>query len=127
MKEKVKLLWLVVIAFILLPGCGGEDDEPSNEISATVSEIQGSWNNATYGTYRYITFDGNNYSIYFMKISTSEIIKKEFGTFTLNGTTMTTTKTKGDDITYGELKVYWTNSTKNTLHIYPLGDFLKVN
>lgn len=126
MNAKVKMLWLVITALLILPSCGGDDDEPSVEIPATVVEIQGNWANTSSGYYRNFLFDGNKYSVHFMKISTSEIIKKEYGTFTLNGTTMTTTKTKGDDITYGELKVYWTRNSKTTLHIWPIGDFQKV-
>ncbi len=124
--QRFHLFWLIgLIATLSFTACSDDDDDEV-KIPATVEEIQGTWLNSSNGVIRQYTFSGNDYILLFTSTDVSDSkIKREMGTFVLNGTTMTTIMTSGTDLTCGELEVYWTSSLKNVLHIWPMGDFYK--
>lgn len=131
MKQFIKLTVALVLGIVAFgfQSCGSDDDEPDAKIKVTQSEIQGTWHNAAYGTYHHMTFDGNEYSYSRMDVRTSNIEYMEYGTYTLSGTEISFKSSVGSSQIggTGECEIYWENSNKSQLHIYPLGTFDKAN
>lgn len=123
-----KFLYLLMVAMfaIMLPSCGGDDDEPEAKIEVTQSEIQGSWHNSVYGTYHRITFDGSKYSYSQMNVKTSRIEYRENGTYSINGLNIVFMATTNES-KLGECEIYWESTYKNQLHIWPIGSYVRAD
>lgn len=119
---------MLMLAFmaVVLPSCGSDkEDDLDTKIKVTQSEIQGSWGFTSYGYYHRITFNGDKYDYTLMEVK-GDIDSKESGTYTISGTTINFTATSGES-SLGKCEIYWDNTSKNSLHIYPIGSFTKQN
>lgn len=128
MKTFLKLTIALIMGIVAVgfQSCGGDDDEPEARIKVTQSEIQGKWHMTAYGTYHRFTFDGNEYSYSRMNNKTSKIEYMENGTYTISGYSIVFKSTIGTS-QLGDCEIYWDNNLKNSLHIYPLGSYIKTN
>lgn len=124
MKRKLLYFLMVAMFAIVLPSCGGDDDEPDAKIKVTQSEIQGDWKCHAYGTTHSMTFNGNNYS--YSRSDNSSIVPKymENGTYTISGTSITF-KARLVESELGTCEIYWDDPAKTILHIYPIGSYSK--
>lgn len=123
------ILHLIVItmAMFLFSACSEsnyEPEMPSYIETAKAEDIQGSWHNSSYGTYRSVTFNDNKYTIRFMDEASNRITDSETGRFMLDGEDMTLEATNGES-KFSPLKVYWEDGNHTQLKIYPLGSFLR--
>lgn len=117
---------MVAMFAIVLPSCGGDDDEPDAKIKVTQTEIQGNWSCHAYGTTHTMKFDGDNYS--YSQSDNSSILPyyMENGTYTISGTSITF-KARLVESKLGTCEIYWDNAAKTILHIYPIGSYTKTN
>ena len=119
------MLALILPVFIF-SGCSDEEEtnEQETKIEVTQNEIQGSWHNSSYSVYHHITFEGNEYSYDIM--DSEEINHRENGTYTINGIDIVFNSEDGNS-KLGNCEIYWEDETKNYLHIYPVGSFMKAD
>lgn len=126
MKKVLFILPLLAVLFII-SGCSNNDrEDQDNKIEVTQDEIQGSWHNSFYSSYRHITFEGNKYSYNIMDVDTEELTHREHGVYTIDGFNVIFVA-EGEDTKLGDCEIYWENESRNYLHIYPIGEFIKAD
>lgn len=117
----------MLATLFVLTGCSNDDgEEQEAKIEVMKNEIQGSWHNSSYSLYRHITFEGNNYSYDIMDINEDEFTHREHGIYTINGINIIFVAEE-KNTKLGSCEIYWDNESKNYLHIYPIGLFIKAN
>lgn len=117
----------ILSVFFAFSGCSNDDGEnQGTKIEVTQNEIQGSWHNSSYSSYRHIIFDGNNYSYNIMDVDTEELTRREHGVYTIDGINITFSA-EGEDSKLGVCEIYWENESRSHLHIYPIGSFIKAD
>lgn len=126
MKKMLIMLPILAVLFVF-SGCSNDDGEnQETKIEVTQNEIQGSWHNSSYSSYRHITFDGNNYSYNIMDVDTKELTHREYGVYTIDGINVIFSA-EGEETKLCNCEIYWEDGSKNHLHIYPVGSFIKAD
>ena len=125
--NKLLLMLAVILPVFIFSGCSNDEEtnEQETKIEVTQNEIQGSWHSLSY-SYNHIYFDGNEYSYNIMDANGDEITHRENGTYTINGIDIVFSSEDGSS-KLGNCEIYWEDDTKNYLHIYPVGSFMKAD
>lgn len=125
--RKVLFLITAIISIAMFIGCSDSDkEEQETKIEVAQNEIQGTWHTSSYGSYKHITFNGDNYSYGIMDVNNEEITHTEHGSYTINGINVLFTS-DGGETKLGSCEMYWEDESKNYLHIYPVGSFTKAD
>lgn len=126
---KKLLLLLALLMPVCFSSCGSDEkDEPEAvKIPVTSAEIQGHWIKI-YGTTAYfISFLGDDFSLFMMNVNTKEVYNRQFAKFSIEGTTLKLSNIKAFDTVYvtDGCDIYWVDENKNQLFIGMLQEFYR--